>query len=260
LVTDYLANHGDGVMTYRYNNFIYDGSGSLLSVIKAVILCPMKMLYECMDAEKLTYLAQTILPLLALPLITRKFERYLLLIPYILLNLMSDYQYQHDIMFQYNFGSSAFLLYLTAVNLSDLKWKLPRLVVLATAVCVSLGCFTSLILPVVEKVQKNYTENTQYYDELSQALDVIPDDASVAAHHFYVTPLSDRAEIYDIHNYCSSETILKCEYIAVKKNCKSKYYNTDVNGYTHLVSLLEENGYEIVKTYGSLIIYQKAGQ
>jgi len=257
LVTDYLASQGDGVMTYRYNNFIYDGSGSLFSVIKAVILCPMKMLYECMDAEKLTYLAQTMLPLLALPLITRKFERYLLLIPYILLNLMSDYQYQHNIMFQYNFGSSAFLLYLTAVNLADLKWKLPRLIVLAAAVCVSLGFFSSLILPEVNQVQKNYKENTQYYEELSQALEIIPEGASVAAHHFYVTPLSSRAELYDIHNYCSSETVLGCEYVAVKKNCKSKYYNTDLKDYSHLAALLEENGYEIIKSYGSLVIYQK---
>ena len=148
----------------------------------------------------------------------------------------------------------------TAVNLADIKWQLPRLTALAAAVCVSFGFFTSLILPQVENVQKNYAENAQYYEELSQALAVIPDDASVAAHHFYVTPLSNRAEIYDIHNYCSSETILKCEYVAVKKNCKSRYYNTDVNGYAHLVSLLEENGYEIVKTYGSLVIYQKEVQ
>lgn len=260
LVTDYLASQGDGVMTYRYNNFIYDGSGSLLSVIKAVILCPMKMLYECMDAEKLTYLAQTVLPLLALPLITRKFERYLLLIPYILLNLMSDYQYQHDVMFQYNFGSSAFLLYLTAVNLADLPWKLPRLIALAAAVCVSLGFFSSLILPEANKVIKSYQENTAYYEGLSQALEFVPDGASVAAHHFYVTPLSDRAEIYDIHNYCSSETVLSCEYVVVKKNCSSKYYNTDVGGYAQLVSLLEENGYEIVQTYSSMIIYHKTAQ
>lgn len=257
LVTDYLATHGDGVMTYRYQNFMYDGSGSLFSVVKAVILCPLKMLYECMDAEKLPYLAQTILPLLALPLITRKFERYLLLIPYILLNLMSDYQYQHDIMFQYNFGSSAFLLYLTAVNLADIKWKLPRLLALSAAVLVSFSLFASLILPEVDKVQKNYEDNSKYYQELSQALEFVPDGASVAAHHFYVTPLSDRAEIYDIHNYCSSETVLSCEYVVVKKNCSSKYYNTDIAGYTQLVSLLEQNGYQIVKTYGSLTIYQK---
>ena len=259
LVTDYLAKHGDGVMTYRYDNFIYDGSGSLFSVVKAVLLCPLKMLFECMDEQKLTYLAQTMLPLLVLPLITRKFERYLLLIPYILLNLMSDYQYQHDVMFQYNFGSSAFLLYLTAVNLSDIKWKLPRLIALCAAVLVSFSFFNSLILPEVDKVQKSYTENTEYYEGLSKALEIVPDDASVAAHHFYVTPLSARTEIYDIHNYCSWETISQCDYVVVKKNCSSKYYNTDVQNYAHLVKLLEENGYQIIQTYGSMIVYYKNG-
>lgn len=260
LVTDYLATHGDGVMTYRYNNFIYDDSGSLFTVIKAVILCPMKMLYECVDTEKLLYLAQTLIPLLALPLITRKYERYLLLIPYILLNLMSDYQYQHDVMFQYNFGSSAFLLYLTAVNLADFKWKLPRLLALGTAVCVSFGFFTSLILPSVQNVVTNYAKNTAYYQGLSQALDLIPDDASVAAHHFYVTPLSNREQLYDLHNYCSSETILRCEYVVIKTDCNSRYYNSDLSGTAQLIAMLESNGYQIINTYGSMAIYQKIPQ
>lgn len=260
LVTDYLATHGDGVMTYRYDNFIYDDSGSLFTVIKAVLLCPMKMLYECVDTEKLLYLAQTLIPLLALPLITRKYERYLLLIPYILLNLMSDYQYQHDVMFQYNFGSSAFLLYLTAVNLADFKWKLPRLLALGTAVCVSFGFFTSLILPSVQNVVTNYAENTAYYQGLSQALDLIPDDASVAAHHFYVTPLSNREQLYDLHNYCSSETILGCEYVVIKTDCNSWYYNSDLSGTAQLIAMLESNGYQIINTYGSMAIYQKIPQ
>lgn len=257
LVTDYLTNHGDGVMTYRYDNFIYDGSGSLFAVIKAVLLCPMKLLYECVDKEKLLYLAQTLIPLLALPLFTRKYERYLLLIPYILLNLMSDYQYQHDVMFQYNFGSSAFLLYLTAVNLADCKWKLPRLIALGAAVCVSLGFFTSLILPNVQDVVTNYQDNTAYYEGLSQALDAIPDDASVAAHHFYVTPLANREQLYDLHNYCSSDTILSCEYVVVKTNCTSSYYNSDISNTKQLMAMLEANGYQIVNTYGSTAIYQK---
>lgn len=51
-VTGYLAGQGDGVMTYRYSNFIYDGSGSLLTVIKSVVLNPMKAVYECVDPEK----------------------------------------------------------------------------------------------------------------------------------------------------------------------------------------------------------------
>ena len=88
-------------MTYRYDNFIYDDSASLVTVIKAVVMNPMKALFECVDEEKLKFIGQTMVPLLGLPLLTRRFERYILLIPYVLINLMSDYQYQHDIFFQY---------------------------------------------------------------------------------------------------------------------------------------------------------------
>ena len=256
LVTDYLANQGDGVMTYRYDNFIYDGSGSLLSVVKAVILCPMKMLYECMDAEKLMYLGQTMVPLLALPLLTRKFERYLLLIPYILLNLMSDYQYQHDIMFQYNFGSSAFLLYLTAVNLADLRWKTPRLIALGAAVCVSLGFFCSLIVPNVQKMQALHTEYESHYRQLSEALAQIPEDASVTAHTFYVVPLSQRSTLYDVR-YCSQEHLLSTEYVVLKKSSSGDFSrgNLGVKGFDNVDALLKANGYTEFLRQGSLIIY-----
>lgn len=126
LVTGYLAKSGDGVMTYRYSNFMYDGSCSLLTVIKSVILSPMKAVYECVDTEKLYFIAMTLLPFLGLPLLTRRYERYILLIPYILVNLMSDYQYQHDIFFQYTFGSTAFLVYLAVVNLADIRINWQR--------------------------------------------------------------------------------------------------------------------------------------
>ena len=115
--TGYLANSGDGVMTYRYSNFMFDGTDSLFTVIKAVIMSPMKALFECVDQEKLTFIGYTLLPLLGLPLLTRRYERYLLLIPYILINLMSDYQYQHDIFFQYTYGSTACLIYMVLVKL-----------------------------------------------------------------------------------------------------------------------------------------------
>ncbi|MGN0204197.1 MAG: DUF2079 domain-containing protein, partial [Coprococcus sp.] len=55
-VTGYLDRYGDGVMTNRYSNLIYDGSGSLLTVVKAVFLSPMKVLYECADVEKIGFI------------------------------------------------------------------------------------------------------------------------------------------------------------------------------------------------------------
>lgn len=255
-VTSYLAKQGDGVMTYRYKNFIYDGSGSLLSVIKAVLLCPMKMLYECMDSEKLIYLAQTLIPLLGLPLLTRKFERYLLLIPYILLNLMSDYQYQHDIMFQYNFGSSAFLLYLTAVNLADLRWKTPRFLALAAAVVISAGFCCDLILPRILNTRATHIQYQAYYKQVADTLKQIPDDASVTAHTFYVVPLSQRSVLYDVR-YCTQEHLLSTEYVVLKKTSSDDFSqgNLGVVGFANVDALLKENGFTEVVKQGNLIIY-----
>lgn len=122
LVTAYLSRYGDGVMTNRYQNFMYGGSSSLFSVILAVLLSPMKVIYECVDREKLSFLVLTMLPLLGMPLWTRKYERYILLIPYVLVNLMSDYPYQHSVFFQYTYGSIACLIYMTVVNL-EVSWQ-----------------------------------------------------------------------------------------------------------------------------------------
>ncbi len=255
-VTGYLAEQGDGVMTYRYKNFIYDGSGSLLSVIKAVLLCPMKVIYECMDPEKLPYLAQTMLPLLGLPLLTRKYERYILLIPYILLNLMSDYQYQHSVMFQYNFGSSAFLLYLTAVNLADLRWSIPRVAAATAAVAVSIGFFCNLIVPPIEDVKTSLEANGAYYESITQALAQIPEDASVTAHTFYVVPLSKRSVLYDVR-YCSREHLLSTEYVVLRNSSSGDFSrgNLGVTGFQNVDALLKENGFTEAFRQGSLIIY-----
>lgn len=261
LVTGYLANHGDGVMTTRYRNFMYDGSNSLVTVIKAVLLSPMKMLFECVDAEKLEYIAQTMLPLLALPLLTRRFERYLLLIPYILLNLMSDYTYQHNVLFQYNFGSTAFLIYLTAVNLADLKPQLPRLAVLCTAVAVSIGFFTGLNVPKIQYYSTLYDKHEAYYTGIREVLDTIPEDASVTTHTFYGAYLSDREVLYDV-GYASREHLLSTEFVVLKTSYSSEFKkyatNGQENGYENLIALLTENGYVPYNSYqNTVVIYQK---
>ena len=261
VVTKYLADHGDGVMTSRYSNFMYDGSSSLTTVIKSMILNPMKAIYECVDAEKLKFIAMTLLPLLGLPLITRRYERYILLIPYILVNLMSDYQYQHDIFFQYTFGSTAFLLYLTVINLADFKINWKRISVLAVAVIISAVYFCTVVLPVGIQYPIQAIQYQEYYQNIRDTLDTIPEGSSVAATTFYTTYLSQREILYDI-KYCSKEHLLETQYVVLKVNsnsdCKKYATNGKDNGYENLVQLLEESGYQ---KYGAdsnvLVIYKK---
>ena len=254
-VTGHLAKNGDGVMTYRYDNFIYDGSGSLVTVIKAVIMNPMKALFECVDKEKLQFIAQTMLPLLGLPLLTRRFERYILLIPYVLINLMSDYQYQHDIFFQYTFGSTAFLIYLVAVNLADLRISLVRVAALGTAAVISFGCFAVLNVPLARRYVEYCNTYSAYYEEVRDVLDTIPDDASVTATTFYTTHLSQRKVLYDVQ-YCSKEHLLSTEFVAL--NIKSDSTYKRYGGFENLIKLLEDNGYTLyAQREGTLVIYQR---
>ena len=262
-VTGYLAESGDGVMTYRYQNFMYDGSSSLITVVKAVILSPMKAVYECVDQEKLTFIIQTMLPLLGLPLLTRRYERYILLIPYILINLMSDYQYQHDIFFQYTFGSTAFLFYMTLVNLSDLGLNDRKFLSLGTAVAVSAVMFCSLVLPKALPYPQYCIQYGDYYDQVRQTLSLIPEDASVSASTFYTTYLSQREVLYDVR-YCSREHLLSTEYVALAVGSDSSYKpfeKNGENGFENLVALLEQNGYEKFAEMGTtLVIYKSTSQ
>jgi len=260
LVTGYLSIFGDGVMTYRYDNFMYDDSDSLITVIKAVLLRPMKAVFECMDSQKIKFLGLTMGALAFLPIMTRRYERLVLLIPYLLVNLMTDYQYQHDIFFQYTYGSTACLIYLVLVNIGDWKEDMYRLLALGLAVCISLGCFVAQIIPKAVRYPEYCSTYAGYYDALREVLDVIPEDASAAATTYYTTYLSQRDVLYDVR-YGSRAHVLSCEYVAVGVTDTHglKSYAVDgKNGYENFVALLEAEGYvKIAEQVGKLEIYHK---
>lgn len=265
LATGYLAACGDGVMTNRYSNLMYDGSGSLLTVVKAAILSPLKVLYECADSEKMGFVALTMLPLVGLPLFTRKYERYLLLIPYVLVNLVSDYTYQHDIFFQYTYGSSACLFYLAIVNAADGMAKIKnvflRYIPLLLAVACSAVSFCVTVVPVAVSYPVRYMEHQEHYGNVGAMLDRIPENASVTATTFYTVPLSDREILYDVR-YASKVHLLSTEYVVLGMNQDRSYRNyatADDDGYGNLTALLEANGYRcIVSMEDTLVIYQKS--
>jgi len=259
--TRYLAQTGDGVMTYRYKNFLYDGTSSLFAVVKAVFLQPMKVLYECVDPEKLSFIGLTLLPLLGVPLLTRRYERYLLLIPYVLVNLLSDYTYQHSIFFQYTFGSTAFLMYLTMVNLVDLSKERQRTILLAAALISSLFCFGYNVVPKAAVPPVDAIRYYQDYQEIRDILEEIPEDASVTATTFFTTWLSQREILYDL-NYCSREHLLSSDYVVLNPSSRSsykKYASAAKNdGFDQLIDLLETHGYTVYETLEQvLVIYKK---
>ncbi len=264
-VTKYLDTLGDGVMTNRYDNFIYDKSDSLFTVIKAVFMSPAKLLYECSLDKKPMFIIQTLAPLLFLPLITRKYERYILLIPYLLLNLMSFVEYQHSIFYQYVYGSGACLFYLTIVNLEDIKdIKIPKATITfskLTPVLLSICIisFTATVVTTALPVISDYIENDEkYFSKDREFLNKIPEDASVSASPMCCPTLSQRKVLYDIY-YAKDKHILSTEYIVV--DCFSDYKkyadDSDKSGYMNFLKLIEEEGYILIDNNEFIKIYQK---
>lgn len=252
-VTGYLARSGDGVMTYRYRNFMFDGSDSLFTVIKSTLLCPMKAVYECVDPEKLAFLIVTMGALLGLPLMTRRYERYILLIPYILVNLMSDYQYQHDIFFQYTYGSTACLFYLTMMNLSDFRKR--RGLLAQIAVTLTIFCFLLTVPSKAATYILGYPVYRETFHQRWELMEQVPDDASVAATAHYTAPFADHETLYDI-GYCSREHLLECEYIVFSYQSKNDYIK--YGGREQFIDFIESHGYVFfAHIEGQVAIYRK---
>lgn len=243
-VTAWLGTFGDGVMTWRYANFICGETGSLGNVILTVLLCPMKVLWECTDPEKLGYIALSLMPLLGIPLLTRRYERFLLMIPWILVNLMPDYEYQHSIYFQYNFGSCAFLVYLAAVNLADVKDWFRRFSVLLVALGVSAGLFAVTVVPTAVSYPVASIQHFEHYGRIHAVLDTVPEEAAVAASTWYTAELFRREILYDLR-YASVEQILSAEYVVVGLTdlCPACEGIGQGSGIENLISLLESRGY-----------------
>ena len=118
-VSALMKAQGEGVMTWRYANFDYLGTGSLFTVVKSVFLNPLQVFSEAFRAGKIPFVLFTLLPLAPLCFCGRRWERLVLFGPYLLVNLMADWTYQQSVYFQYHYGSCAFLFYLAVLDLSD---------------------------------------------------------------------------------------------------------------------------------------------
>ena len=170
---------------------------------------------------------------------------------------MSDYPYQHDVFYQYTFGSIAFLVYMTVVNLTDCKINWQRTSALIVATIISIEAFAITVVPKAIKYPIQAIEYHEYYQNIRDVLNAIPDDASVTATGFLTTHLSQRERLYDVR-YCSKEHLLETEYVAldVSENNSYKKYATDGknNGYENLIELLKDNGYLEYESFKDAIV------
>lgn len=190
-----LEQFGQGAMFYRYNNYNIS-DGGLTDVLKAVLANPAYVISQSMTEEKLFFVLRMMVPLGFLPLLNKDYTKYLLLVPLILINLMSNYTYQHSIDFQYVFGTAAFLIYITVSNLSGFSSKSARTILIFCCTA-SMLLFISHNTPRTNYV-KDYIRDRDKIASLNLAVAAVPKDATVASSSFLVAHLYDRTELYEL--------------------------------------------------------------
>jgi len=219
VVTKLMSVYGEGIMSNsRYGNYIYD-DGGLFTVIKSVLQNPVYAIKQMFMEKKLKFILQMLVPLCFLPLAIKKPAKLILLIPFLLVNLMTDYQYQYHIGFQYTFGSGALLMYLAVSNYAEMgksRSKLLLCAVLSSVVIFAGGYFSKI--DYIDEYKNSYTQR----EIINEALSLIPSNASVSASTFLIANLSDREVLYELET-----TRHQTEYVVLDLRYATDEYNVD---------------------------------
>lgn len=201
LVTAFINAYGDGIMIGRYQIFLGSDQDSVTDVIFNIIKNPAFFLNNILDEEKLLLIIQMLLPLLFIPMRSRRLSDWVLFVPLIMFNLATDYSYQHSIHYQYVFSTGAFLVFLFVKNFryEKRKNKTGVAAVLAALICL-IGTGTPKYYNIVFA-----RESAVEYEESRAALKSVPRDGVVYS-STYLTPY-----LYDCENVYMYPAIYNAE-------------------------------------------------
>ena len=208
LIVYYLLNKygaGSSINSIgRYENFLVSNNDGLGDMLINILKDPAYAIKQLITKDKLEFVLWTMLPVLFVPLLSKKAAVYILLIPYLVMNLLTNYVYQYDIGFQYTYGSCTLLIYMVILWFEGADTIKKR-------ICVVLMVISALLTSANSIASKNsYFDNVKeqlaYCDEIFELLDTIPGDKSVSASTWFVPALSGRREIYEYRDSLNIET------------------------------------------------------
>lgn len=250
-VTALIDAAGEGIKVSRYGNYLYGEQESLKDVIINVIKNPTFFFSSLLSEEKLLFIMQMFLPLLFIPIRTRKLSDWFLIAPLVLINLATEYKYQANINFQYVFGSGALLLFLFVKNLRYSKKKTKAA---AAAFMASAICLVGNSMPKFRYIDR-LNADPDYYAAAREVLAEIPRDKVIYS-NTYLTPfLYDCKEVYMYpFNYYNNK-LLTDDY--------ADYYvldsrSSDTGEFNRIVDEIKENGYEVASDRSFVLVLKKS--
>lgn len=237
---------GEGIKSNRLQNFIGDSPLGLLQIPSTILISPAYLISQICTQEKLLFLIMVFLPLACIPFMTKAGSRFVLLLP-LLLNLMSNYQYQNSIFYQYTFGFTTLLLYMLVLNLEDMSHEQRRFM-LTLALLGTLLVFNQQIYCKLD-IQEYYDKHEPQLTHMMELVEQIPEDASVLTTSGLLPSLSLRDEVYMIDitggSYSKHPEVPECQYVVL---------DLRYDQYRDLISTYLEQGYTVVNQIENYIM------
>ena len=186
---------GDYEISRGFSNYIVNGEGTLLDVIRNFVVNPAYVIQECFSLNKLQFMLFMFLPVGFMPLCSKKISKYVLFIPMVLINLAPDFDEKFSVFYEYAFGIAALLIYLSISNYADMEEKTKKYLC-AVAICASIVFLPTGTLSRMEYVV-DYSKNHKQYQKLYDAMEEIPEDASVVVSPYFASHLANRKVVYE---------------------------------------------------------------
>ena len=253
-----IALSGGEIMMSRLDNFFIVEDGGFADVIKTCFFNIGYLIKEVFsgadinnsmvgyEGQKLEFLLWTVIPLAFMPFASRRTTHLVLFIPMLVINLMPDWVYQYNIDYQYTYGSCALALAAAFLALSERdKGEKIRLAALMVALCTVFSF--SAVYPKADRYFTRYNESKGVYNATLEALEIIPEDASVTAygtmipHLYYIDELQTAPKYYGAYE--------KTDYVVFDSR-----YSYD----SHSADVFEMMGddYELILEKGYTLIYK----
>lgn len=256
-INNWLLAHGDGQMmtSSRFGTLTTESAQGLGGVVVNT-LCDPGYFFSLLISEKsLLLLLQMLLPLAFLPLLTRKLHRFLLVLPFVIMNLTigAGYGYAAELGYQYTFGPAAMLLYLTLVNLSEFSPD-RRKVLAALSGALSLIAACAMVGGQAWN-RTYYKENEERFIKMEECLDAIPPEGAVLSNTFYLPHIADRDEIYQLNESMYITDGDRVVGIADAERYDYIVLNRKDEKNAGVIPALEKCGFTVFGECGDVVIY-----
>jgi uncharacterized membrane protein len=235
-----IAHFGKGLMDSHYGMYYLPNESGVGTMFKNMFLCPGLVVSTVFSEDTLEFILYTTGVLLFIPLMSKKLSYLWLTVPYLLVNLVTSYGYQHDIGYQYTFGTVTLLMFLYVLNAYTLRKQILHTVAITTLIACVCGVYTykgNLYFTGA------YNENKASYEQTEELLENVPDGVSITADTFMIPHLYKHSEVYQ-YPYDKELT----DYYILQPGYSQDYYT--------FAPELEDMGYIKIADNGRVAIFK----